>query len=203
MLALGYDQYVVQGGDMGFILARVLASLYPEHVKAHHINWIWAAKPAKYADATEPEPAYSEREQKQMALAAQWDPFGYGDGRGYLVQMSTRPATINFALRDSPVALLAWIYDKLVDWSDSYPWTDDEVCLWVSIYYFARAGGADAATYAYYEALHGEVLVGLVQSHINVPLGIADFPVEISNSPVAWRDAMGPIVYVLADVGAE
>lgn len=53
-------------------------------------------------------------------------------------------------IRDSPVGLLAWIWDKLVDWSDEYPWTEDEVCLWVSIYVFSRAG-PDAASYIYYE----------------------------------------------------
>jgi hypothetical protein len=34
---------------------------------------------------------------------------------------STRPATIGLALQDSPVALLAWIYEKRHDWTDSYP----------------------------------------------------------------------------------
>ncbi|KAI0681796.1 hypothetical protein C8T65DRAFT_598070, partial [Cerioporus squamosus] len=31
-----------------------------------------------------------------------------------------------YSLADSPVGLLAWIYEKLVAWSDDYPWTDDE-----------------------------------------------------------------------------
>ena len=119
-----------------------------------------------------------------------------GDGRGYIAIQSTRPATINYLFADSPVGLLAWIYDKLVDWSDDYPWTEDEVCLWVSVYVFSRAG-PEASTYIYYEALHpkDDVHVGTVQGYIDVPLGIADFPVELANSPVSWRKGMGPIVY--------
>lgn len=49
-------------------------------------------------------------------------------GRGYDIEQSTRPQTIGYALADSPVGLLAWMYEKLVDWTDDYPWTDDEGC---------------------------------------------------------------------------
>ena len=47
-------------------------------------------------------------------------------GNGYLLEQSTRPQTLGYALADSPVGLLAWIYEKLVQWTDSYPWTDEE-----------------------------------------------------------------------------
>lgn len=106
-----------------------------------------------------------------------------------------QPATINYLFRDSPVALLAWIWDKLVDWSDNYPWTDDEVCLWLSIYIFSEAG-PDASSYIYYEVLHDATVVPLpvLMAYIDVPLGISDFPIEIANSPVSWRHTMGPIV---------
>ena len=180
MLALGYDQYATQGGDWGYLTTRALAHMYPQHVKAHHVNWAWAAKPSEYVNGTKPEPEYNEREKKQMAQGDRWYPFGQGEGRGYIAIQSTRPATINFALRDSPVGLLAWIWDKLVDWSDDYPWTEDEVCLWVSLYVFSRAG-PDAASYIYYEALHDatDITVPIVQGYIDVPLGISDFPVEV------------------------
>lgn len=35
----------------------------------------------------------------------------------------------------------------------------------------------------------------VVQSYINVPLGLADFPVEISNAPKSWRKTLGPVVF--------
>jgi hypothetical protein len=47
-------------------------------------------------------------------------------GTGYLIQQSTQPQTLGYSLADSPVGLLAWIYEKLVTWSDAYPWSDDE-----------------------------------------------------------------------------
>ena len=36
------------------------------------------------------------------------------------------PQTLGYSLADSPVGLLAWIYEKLVTWTDEYPWDDDE-----------------------------------------------------------------------------
>ena len=75
------------------------------------------------------------------------------EGSGYRLIQSTKPQTVGYALADSPVALLAWIYEKLHDWTDSYPWTDDEILTWVSIYWFSTAGPA-ASVRIYYEATH-------------------------------------------------
>ena len=47
-------------------------------------------------------------------------------GRGYFYEQSTQPQTLGYSLADSPVGLLAWIYEKLVTWTDAYPWEDDE-----------------------------------------------------------------------------
>lgn len=60
----------------------------------------------------------------------------FSTASGYYKIASTRPQTIGYALADSPVALLAWIYEKLHDWTDSqYKWTDDEICTWISVYW--------------------------------------------------------------------
>lgn len=48
------------------------------------------------------------------------------EGQGYSSEQSTQPQTLGYSLADSPVGLLAWIYEKLVNWSDDYRWTDDE-----------------------------------------------------------------------------
>ena len=40
MLVLGYNQYVVQGGDWGSDIARNLGKQYPGQVKAVHINHV-------------------------------------------------------------------------------------------------------------------------------------------------------------------
>lgn len=48
------------------------------------------------------------------------------EGRGYFEEQSTQPQTLGYSLADSPAGLLAWVYEKLNNWSDSYPWSDDE-----------------------------------------------------------------------------
>ena len=47
-------------------------------------------------------------------------------GLGYFKEQSTQPQTLGYSLADSPAGLLAWIYEKLVNWTDGYPWTDEE-----------------------------------------------------------------------------
>jgi len=189
MVRLGYDEYVTQGGDWGFLITRALAYKYPNHCKATHINWAFAAPPEWTKE--NPEPEYTVREKMQLARGQDW---WAGDGRGYLAIMSTKPSTLSFSLTN-PIALLSWIYEKLHLWTDAYPWTPDEILTWVSLYYFSTAGPT-ASSYHYYEALHGEdVTLGVVQSYIDVPLGIADFPKEIANSPESWWETLGPIVW--------
>ena len=65
---------------------------------------------------------FDEETRRKLAESAKW----MTSGRGYYVQQATRPQTLGYSLADSPIGLLAWIYEKLVDWSDKYPWTDDE-----------------------------------------------------------------------------
>jgi len=51
MLRLGYDEYVVQGGDWGSEIARTLGLLHPEHVKAVHQNMVRPHHPCLEAGA--------------------------------------------------------------------------------------------------------------------------------------------------------
>jgi len=48
------------------------------------------------------------------------------EGEGYAAEQASQPQTIGYSLADSPIGLLAWIYEKLVNWSDDYEWDDDE-----------------------------------------------------------------------------
>ena len=71
------------------------------------------------------------------------------------MEQATKPQTLGYALADSPVALLAWIYEKMHDWTDDFPWSDEEIFRWVSVYAFSRAGPG-AAQRIYYEVMHTE-----------------------------------------------
>ena len=125
------------------------------------------------------------------------------EGYGYNLLQSSKPQTIGFSLSDSPTGLLAWIYEKLHDWTDNYPWTDDEILTWISIYWFSTAGPA-ASTRIYNVASRPEskndstqqsiTSEMLSQTYIPVKLGIAHFPKEIFIAPDAWAETLGPVV---------
>ena len=151
MLQLGYTEYVTQGGDWGFYITRAMGLMYPDHVKASHVNMHralapkWTKNPWQaFQHAIRP---YNEQEKKGFERS-RW--FA-NEGSGYNVEQRTKPQTIGYALADSPVALLAWIYEKLHDWTDNYPWTDEEILTWISIYQFSTAG-PHASVRIYHEA---------------------------------------------------
>ena len=124
---------------------------------------------------------------------------------GYNLEQSTKPQTLAYALNDSPVALLAWIYEKLHDWTDSYPWTDDEVLTWVSIYQFSRAGPG-AAHRIYYEVKHTNstkdaapektfTFDRVKEFNPKVPIGLTYNPKELFVVPSSWGKTLGNVVY--------
>lgn len=43
MRAMGYERYVTQGGDWGMMITRTMGLLFPERVKASHINMVRGA----------------------------------------------------------------------------------------------------------------------------------------------------------------
>ncbi|KAK8048395.1 hypothetical protein PG994_010125 [Apiospora phragmitis] len=197
MLKLGYNEYVTQGGDWGRHISRALAHLYPQHCKATHLNMdnadppSWLAHPRLALEhAVTP---YTKRERAGAARSAWFTQ----EGRGYNLEQSTKPQTLGYALADSPVALLAWIYEKLHDWTDAYPWTDDEVCTWVSLYWFSAAGPA-ASVRIYYETQHDAE--GMTHEKMRaytpgVKLGFSHFPQDLVVLPSTWVRTQGEVVF--------
>ena len=103
---------------------------------------------------------------------------------------------MGYSLADSPIGLLAWIYEKLVNWTDDYAWDDDEgrvkidaislltttVLTWISLYWFSRAGPA-ASLRIYYEATRtGERSVPPSRTP-KIPLGASYFAKELRHAP--------------------
>ncbi|KAF5372985.1 hypothetical protein D9758_001448 [Tetrapyrgos nigripes] len=197
MLALGYNEYVTSGGDWGRIITQKMAQIYGgKHVKAWHTNMpslgispTLTSHPILYLQSlikplTAVEKAGLER--------SKW--FNT-EGRGYFAEQSTQPQTLGYSLSDSPVGLLAWIYEKLVNWTDAYPWTDDEVLTWVSIYYFSQAGPA-ASTRIYYEITHSPGgLSALGEKPPRIPMGVSYFPKELIIAPRSWVRTVGNLVF--------
>lgn len=180
-------------------ITRCIGLLYPEHCLASHINYPKALAPTFFSNPlltlqhaltpyTSAERAGLERQKWFMT-----------EGQSYRLQQGTKPQTLGYALADSPVALLAWMYEKLHDWTDNYPWTDDEILTWVSIYWFSTAGPA-ASVRIYYECIHGQPWAlskdGTATGYIpKVPLGLSYFPKDLGMVPKLWGRTLGKVVF--------
>lgn len=198
MQGLGYEKYATQGGDWGSSITRLMGILYPQSLRALHLNLIVATPPP----ITSPIAfvhfllihllnLYTPQEALGLQKAQSYQ---QGNGNGYFEIQKQRPNTIGVALADSPVGLLTWIYDKLVVWTDSYPWTDDEICEWVSLYWFSRAGPAASIT-IYHEAFKGELIANAGTFLPNTKVGFSHFPKEMFRTPNLWNKQLGNVVF--------
>ncbi|CAG8059702.1 unnamed protein product [Penicillium salamii] len=219
MIALGYDEYVVQGGDWGSMIARTISQFYPQHVQAIHLNFIpvippypWRS-PYQFFKSLISVPFSA----KDRSLIAQTVGYFTRDN-AYMKQQETRPQTLGYGLHDSPVGLLAWIYDKMHSWSDDYHWTDEEILTWVSVYYHSTAGPTASAR-IYYEAsapkrdvdesviddgssetqkadlryMSLQQVLGARASH-SVLFAVAQFRRELIMFPMAWYRSIGNVL---------
>jgi pimeloyl-ACP methyl ester carboxylesterase len=101
---LGYERFLAHGSDLGAGVTARLARGHPAAVAAIHL-----ATPGLGAP---PEP-WSDAVREHFREVAEWT----AEEGGYAHMHATKPATIGAALDDSPVALAAWIGEKLIRWS--------------------------------------------------------------------------------------
>ena len=150
MRRLGYQRYGVHGGDVGGGISGLVATLDGEHVTGVHVvtDPLTAAAVATFipgmAENLDPnDPA------DQLALD-RMDAFRR-EGSGYLAIQNSRPQTIGYGLADSPVLQLAWIAEKVHEWTD-LPVDRDQLLTTVSLYWFTGSGASAAHTL--YEQAH-------------------------------------------------
>jgi epoxide hydrolase len=167
MRRLGIERYGVHGGDVGGGVSGSVATLDPEHVVGVHVvsDPLTAANVATFipgmADGLDDDDPVDRLIKERMTAFQQ-------DGSGYLAIQNTRPQTIGYGLVDSPVLQLAWIAEKVHDWTD-LPVDRDQLLTTVSLYWFTRSGASAAHTL--YEQAHAHEWGGPVA----VPQGFAVF----------------------------
>lgn len=95
-----------------------VGNLYPESMLALHLNFVRSMPPPLTKSplgfvrfyTTHMLNLYTPQEQAGLKAAQDYQ----NSGGYYLHMMRTRPQTVGAMLADSPVALLAWIYEKLI-----------------------------------------------------------------------------------------
>ncbi|KAG0264848.1 epoxide hydrolase [Mortierella polycephala] len=203
MQHLGYKHYVAQGGDWGSIISRTIATLYPEHCLAIHINMLpcltprpWT-RPFEFAKAVTgfllPSIVYKNNPRERASIEA-LKMYAIEDGAYFFIQ-ATKPQTLGHALHDSPVGLLSWLTEKYLGWADldpaqpeTWPFSKTELLTQVMIYY--STGTITSSTRIYYEAYHTRDLEWLLRRPVpaSVPVGVGVWNKEIFMVPKAWAD---------------
>ncbi|GAA0230289.1 epoxide hydrolase [Actinomadura nitritigenes] len=198
MLRLGYPRYVSQGGDWGAIISEVLATQGPKGLLGIHVNMPGTvpADVLRHLRNFDPAPAtLSAREKIAYDRLLHF----YRDGFGYAAMMNQSPQTIGYALADSPVAMAAYYYDKIAEWTDSggepeKVLTYDEMLDAISLYWLTNTGASSSRSY-WEGAQAGGGPFNAVDIP-TVPVAVTVFPGEIYRAPRSWGDrTFGNLIY--------
>ncbi|KAF3069709.1 putative epoxide hydrolase [Daldinia childiae] len=183
MIDLGFGHgYVAQGGDVGFMLARLMSTRFSE-CRAFHVN-ILSLNLEDEVDTTE---KLSIEERQQLERAEVWQK----TGSAYAFEHGTRPATIGLALSSSPLAMLPWIGEKFLEWvDDREPLPLDTILYMVSFYWFTST--YPRSLYPYRALVGSDRLSAALPISKNKPLGYSAFPREQAILPKAWAEQVYP-----------
>jgi pimeloyl-ACP methyl ester carboxylesterase len=150
MRRLGYQRYGVHGGDIGAGVSGMVAGLDGDHVIGMHVvtDPLTAAATATFLPGMAGR--LDENDPVDKLILARMNAFK-NEGSGYLAIQNSRPQTIGYGLADSPVLQLAWIAEKVHEWTD-LPVDRDQLLTTVSLYWFTGSGATAAHTL--YEQAH-------------------------------------------------
>lgn len=202
----GQARYVAQGGDIGSFISRILASGYDSCIAAH-LNFNYMEEPSQ----PEGQPPLPVEDVEKRGLSRKQE--FRTTGIAYAMLQGTRPSTLGLALSSSPLALLTWIGEKFLDWSDpasfpenpphSSPNSDfaTDILLNASLYWLT--GHIATTFYTYREVFEAMRGAPPSSSHdapkfrIEAPkmLGFSWFPMDVAPVPISWIGETGNLVW--------
>jgi pimeloyl-ACP methyl ester carboxylesterase len=144
MRRLGYERYGVHGGDVGGGVSGMVAGIDGDHVTGVHVvtDPLTAANVATFlpgmAEGLDHDDPVDQLILNRMQAFRR-------EGSGYLAIQNSRPQTIGYGLVDSPLLQLAWIAEKMHEWTD-LPVDRDQMLTTISLYWFTHSGAAAAHT---------------------------------------------------------
>lgn len=194
-------KYIAQGGDIGSSVSRILAAKYPNCIAAH-LNFCIINEPTR-ADSAEPLEV-TDLEQRGLKRLQTFQ----STGSAYANMQGTRPSTLGLVLSSSPLALLSWIGEKYIAWSDpssfpqspshsspSSPFSTD-ILLSTSLYWLT--GHIATTFYIYREVFESTspATHGSPDLHVQAPkmLGFSWFPMDMP-VPISWTATTGNLVW--------
>ena len=203
---LGYREYFVQGGDWGAIMAPMLCER-DTHCKGVHVNFVpfglpfskgiggffFSLRALLFTSFT-----FGPSQEEIDIGSNMLNVAHFLDTTGYLHIQATRPLTIAYGLRDSPVALAAYLVEKVKAWTDVFNEEDElrvplkQVLDMVHVYYFSESIGSSMAFYR--ETLHDlSKMMDMQKQVYTKPFGYSSFP-DLT------RCALAALKYHFADI---
>jgi microsomal epoxide hydrolase len=188
MTGLGLGPYVAVGGNMGAQAARGLTSRdscrgchrkaspvpsYPPILIIHPGETVTMFLP--HATPRSDTSDLPEHEIAGMQRGKEW----LEKSRAYLMLHGTRPSTISHVVASNPLALLAWIGEKLLDWTDEDP-SVEFVLEMASLWWLT--GCYPSTVYPYREFMN-MTPDWKEQWRIKKPFGFSWFPKEVNSLP--------------------
>ncbi|KAL6240140.1 hypothetical protein BDW75DRAFT_197076 [Aspergillus navahoensis] len=186
MRVLGFASgYVSQGGDIGSMVARILAVHY-DSCKAVHLNFCPLIKrPDGVSDESQ-----NELEKRGLERLEWFCTYG----KAYAEEHGTKPATISHVLASSPLALLAWVGEKYLDWPDT-PFSKHKILELVTLYWFTESFPRAIYPYRASNPIPSRPSPMLNELYIHKPFGFSYFPKELMPTPKSWVEKTGNLVY--------
>ncbi|GKZ22118.1 hypothetical protein AbraIFM66951_008854 [Aspergillus brasiliensis] len=170
MKDLGFGNgYVVQGGDIGAFVGRLLGVSF-EACKSVHLN-LCAMRSPPEGLSTE---SLTAAEKEGIARMEKF----MTNGIAYALEHSSRPSTIGHVLSSSPIALLAWVGEKYLQWVDE-PLPSATILEMTT----PTATVPKGAT-----ILQNEL-------YIHKPFGFSFFPKDLCPVPRSWIATTGDLVF--------
>ncbi|KAF4632021.1 hypothetical protein G7Y89_g6112 [Cudoniella acicularis] len=180
MTDLGFGSgYIAQGGDIGSHVARELVS---EYESSAHVNYFPIHSPSEI----HPTSSLTAQEQEGLKRGEDFMKFG----TAYAFEHATRPSTIGFVLAASPLALLAWIGEKFLAWSDQDP-SLEQILESVTLYWLTET--FPTSVYPYRGRF--EPPLKSATAYIQKPVGYSSFPKEITPIPKIWAEKEANVVF--------
>jgi len=192
---LGYTRYVAQGGDVGAYVTDAMGRQAPEGLLGIHLNVLTAAVALK-----DQLPAQSEQERAAHDALTTF----LTDGFAIVLEQSTRPQTIGYALLDSPVGLAAWMVDHdtdsyykiagaFVDGKPTGNLTRDNIVDDITLYWLTGTGASAARWYwEFGRAQAAAGAGGQAPPPVAVPVAYTNFPGEVFPAPRSWVEVVFP-----------
>lgn len=185
MKQIGFGEgYIAQGGDVGSRVARIIAVNH-DACKAVHLNFCSINRPASAVNDS----SLSEIEQDGLKRWEAWK----ATGVAYALEHATKPSTIGFVLSSNPLALLSWVGEKFLDWTDA-PLPLNTILEASSLYWLSKCAHSNLWSYRH---SYGPKSIPHddPKYHIKVALGYSYYPKELIPIPIEWVATTGNLVW--------